>query len=533
MQEQGSTHDWDLVHMYGDIGLDQLLPIRPTVIAGLTHWARANPDHPFITAHATDGTISTITYGDTERFSHRLAHWFQAERQLGEGDVVGYHPTNDIPSVLILLGLLRSGCTVIVLNPSDPESRVAEQSEATGAKFIVRNPEAVADIPGAVEVPNSSVLADISGDMCCRALRPLADAFYIPTSGSTAASKLVAQSHYNAAVNAEALRRHHGLQPGLRVLGCLPIHHVNGLHFSIFATMMSGAHLLLAREFSPFTYTGILERYKPHIASVVPSILEALLVTWRKPAIPSDFRYFVSAAAPLSHVTCQALTQKMGCRILQGYGLTETTNFSTILPADISDDTYRRLMIESEIPSIGTPLFGNEVRILTSDGRQAEDGQSGEICMRGHSVMMRYAGNECATKESFRGGWFHSQDLGHTVRDRDTGRQFVVITGRVKNVAKVRGESVSLDELDRFLRALAFVHDAACVAVPNRMLGEEIIAGVVVAPGYSNAELLRRLETAFSPSSIPRRVVQVKSIPRTQTGKLRRKVLTQLLVESN
>src|SRR5439155_20946442 len=107
-------------------------------------------------------------------------------------------------------------------------------------------------------------------------------------------------------------------------------------------------------------------------------------------------------------------------------------------------------------------------------------GELGEVCMRGHNVRMRHALNPVATAEAFSRGWFHSHDLGMAVEDADSRMRFFALTGRIKNLAKVRGESVSLDEMDRAILMLPQIRDAACVTVPHRLLGEQIIAVVVV-----------------------------------------------------
>jgi acyl-CoA synthetase (AMP-forming)/AMP-acid ligase II len=360
-----------------------------------------------------------------------------------------------------------------------------------------------------------------------RGVEPSADALFFGTSGSTAVSKLVAQSHANIAVNAEAVRRHHGLGRGDRMLGCLPIHHVNGLHFTIFATLASGAEAVLAHSFDPFGYPELIERFRPRLASVVPSILEALLATWRRPHVPDDFAYFVSAAAPLQTRTARAVAVTLGARVLQGYGLTETTNFSTAVPNDLPREVDRRLAYDADIPSIGTALYGNEVAVLRPDGEAADPGEVGEICMRGWNVMNRYAGNDEATREAFRHGWFHSQDLGFFVDDGDTGRRFFYISGRAKNIAKVRGESVSLEEMDRVLLALPQVWDAACVSIPHRLLGEEVVATVVCEPDLSDLDLQTALRAVFAPSVVPGRIVRLPAIPRTPTGKIRRGELAE------
>src|SRR4029079_4781660 len=223
-------------------------------------------------------------------------------------------------------------------------------------------------------------------------------------------------------------------------------------------------------------YQRCLADHRPAIASVVPSLLETLLLGARRLACPPELRYFVTAAAPLAARTCAAVVAATGVRVVQGYGLTETTNFSTTLPVDLPDDVYRRVMIDAEIPTVGAALLGNEVAVLREDGSRAAPGERGELCMRGHNVMLAYHGNPEATREAFRAGWFHSQDLGHELVEPTTGSSLFVITGRQKNMAKVLGQAVSLDEMERVLIRLPGVADAACFTVPDQILGEAVIA---------------------------------------------------------
>jgi acyl-CoA synthetase (AMP-forming)/AMP-acid ligase II len=245
--------------------------------------------------------------------------------------------------------------------------------------------------------------------------------------------------------------------------------------------------------------------------------------------VRDDFDYFVSAAAPLSARTLRAVSEKLGVKVLQGYGLTETVNFSTTMSPDLSTETYRRFSLDAEIPSIGSSLYGNEVAVLNANGDYAASGEVGEICMRGHNVMLGYAGNEAATAEAFRFGWFHSQDLGYHAKDDESGQTFFVLTGRIKNIAKVRGESVSLEEMDRILCALPQIKDAACVAFPHHLLGEEIVAAIVCTQDVSDNELRALLRNTFSSTSLPERIIRLNAIPRTATGKVLRAQLKEEL----
>ncbi|GAA1094051.1 acyl--CoA ligase [Streptomyces javensis] len=523
--------DAELAHTYRGIPFEDRLTPHPTLVSRLAHHARTRGGDPFLTTVADDGELTTLSYGEADRLSRRVARWLRTELRVAPGRTVALAPVNDPASIVAVLGVLRTGCPLLLLGPQDPADRRRQQTEAVGARLVLRPPSVPAEaLPEAVVLPDPRTLEEPEGGAAEPELHPDQDALFFATSGSTAASKLVAQSHYNAAVNAEALGRHHGLRPGDRLLGCLPVHHVNGLHFTVLGVLAAGAHVLLADGFDPLRYPRLLQRFRPRIASVVPSVLEALLETWRTPELPADFGYFVSAAAPLTTRTARAVRDRFGARVLQGYGLTETVNFSTTLPADLSEDTYRRLMLDTDIPTIGTALFGNEVAVLTPEGERAAPGQVGEICVRGHNVMSRYEANPAATDEAFAGGWFHTQDLGTEVADPDRPESFVVVTGRRKNIAKVGGETVSLDEMDRVLRAVPRVRDAACAALPHRFLGEEIVAAVVPTPGADGPpDVLPALAAAFRPAVLPRRVELFDAIPRTRTGKVLRRELADRL----
>lgn len=524
--------EFDLVHSYLGTPFGPPWTLPGTVVARLVDHARIRGDAPFLTTVAADGTAATLSYSETDRRSRQIAGWLHRKADVRPGDVLGIVPRNDACSVLAILAALRAGCQVLLLSPTDPVARVQEQARAVGASPVLY-PPGVSDepLPGAVQLPQLSALPDDpTGDGADAAPDPSDDALLFGTSGSTASAKLVAQSHYNIIVNAEAVRRHHRLRPGDLILGCLPIHHVNGLHFTVFGTLVSGTHLVLPHAFHPLRYPALIERFRPRLASVVPSLLEALLEVWRDTAALGGFEYFVTAAAPLSAGTARELLRRKNLRVLQGYGLTETTNFSTTIPPSVSPETYRRLVTEADIPSIGVAMYGNEVAVLRPDGSRADPGEAGEICMRGHNVMMRYAGNPDATRAAFEHGWFHSQDLGFTVVDKESGDHYFVITGRSKNIAKVGGETVSLEEMERVLRALPGVRDAACASVPHRFSGEQIVAAVVL-DGQDLPDVRGHLRHSFAAAVLPQQITTVEAIPRTPTGKILRPQLLRMLTD--
>ena len=521
--------DRALAHAYQGDPFGPPWPVHEDVVGSLTRHALTRSTEPCLTTVADDGTAATFSYGEIYASSRRVAGWLGRTADLVPGAPVGLMPRNDGESVVAVLALLRAGHPILMLNPNDPPNRIRQLLDAMKAERLLCSPGL--EPPVGIEtiaIPRIGELADPVDVVVEPSADPSADAFYFGTSGSTAASKVVAQSRFNAAMNAKAVIAHHGLRPGDRILGCLPLHHVNGMHFTVLGTIAAGAHLVLASAFDPFGYPGLLAGFQPRLASVVPSVLDGLVQTFRGPDLPPGFEYFVSAAAPLGRQTARDVRRRLGALVIQGYGLTETTNFSATMPVGAPPEAYRKLLFDAEIPSIGAAVYGNEMAVLRADGSRAEPGEHGEICMRGYNVMSRYAGNERETAAAFLGGWFHSQDLGYALRDEDDGREYFFITGRSKNIAKIGGESVSLEEMERFLRAAPGVRDAACARLPHSLTGEQIAVAVVLE-GEQRGDLRAHLATAFSAAVLPRRFVVLDAIPRTATGKILRPRLAEML----
>ncbi|WP_338597082.1 class I adenylate-forming enzyme family protein [Saccharopolyspora sp. SCSIO 74807] len=518
--------DRALAHTYRGIPFDMRSARHTDVLAYLAEHARDRGTHPFISAVARDGGTRRLSYAEADDLSHRLAGWLRESLGIAPGSAVALAPANDAISVLATLALLRAGYRTLLINPSDPPARAAQQMSTIGAEVLLAAP-ATEMSARATEIPEPSGLSRPASAVD-RKPDPGDDALYFGTSGSTAASKLVAQSHRNVVSNGEGVRSLHGMRPGERIIGCLPICHVNGMHFTVLGTVISGAHAVLAHSFDVFRYPKLIDEYRPRVASVVPNILDALAEFWRGPHHTPDLRYFVTAAAPLSATTAQRILERTGHRVVQAYGLSETTNFSTTVPA-LSEPAYRRIMLESEIPPVGAAFPGNEVAVLRPDGSVAAHDEQGEICMRGHNVMDRYANNDEATAAAFAGGWFHSQDLGFTTVEPETGATLFTITGRLKNQAKVGGESVSLDELDRALRNVPGVRDAACAALPDELLGETVAAVVDADGNLADTDILETLRAVLPEFALPRRLVRTSPVPRTSTGKVRRPEIAHLV----
>lgn len=483
----------------------------------LAHQARIRPASPWLSMLEND-ELRTLSFGEAWAAVSAYAAALQS-RGVAASSRVALAPRNDLPSVLTMLGALALGAHVWMVNPHDPAERLRRQLDARRPDFCL------GDLPGAPHL--TSIVPSERHPLKAAAARPMSPALMFNTSGSIGVPKAVVQSHAAIIANARSFSDHHLLRPGRRVLGFLPIYHVNAVHSNLMSTLYSGAECVLLRPESLIRLHRWIESTDPYLLSLVPSAAESLLVGWRKPAVPRSLNHVLSAAAPLSARTVSAFQAKFGRRIIQGYGLSETMNFSTTVPIDLKDDAYARVTTDAERPSIGRAILDVEVRVCDVAGGTVPEGSVGELCVRGPHLMTGYDGDESATREAFRDGWFLTGDLGYQLTESGLGPMFY-ITGRLKNIAKVRGEQIALEEIENALVSLAGITDAGCVAMPDPWDGERIVAGIVTNAGMVAADEMRRQLAALLPSAgIPARFVVLQQVPRTTTGKVLRAELAE------
>src|SRR5262249_41115636 len=144
----------------------------------------------------------------------------------------------------------------------------------------------------------------------------------------------------------------------------LPMHHVNGLEFTVLAVLAGGGHTILDRGFDVMRFWPTVRQHDVHIESLVPNLLPLLASRPRLQGEPwRSVRYAVSAAAPLSVTTSQQAWERLGLRIVQGYGLSEVTNFSCLMPTELTVGDYARWMLAGHRTSVGPALAGQIVEI--------------------------------------------------------------------------------------------------------------------------------------------------------------------------
>jgi long-chain acyl-CoA synthetase len=239
----------------------------------------------------------------------------------------------------------------------------------------------------------------------------------------------------------------------------------------------------------------------------------ALLGLAATPDLP-HLRVCVSGGAALPVEVLHRFEERFGCKILEGYGLSET---SPVASSNRSD-------LPRKPGTIGLPIDGVQMRVDGEDNRELPAGEVGEIVIRGHNVMKGYWRRPEATAEAIDAeGWFHSGDLGHM-----DGEGWFTIVDRKKDLIIRGGYNVYPREVEEVLHEHPAVREAAVLGVPHPRLGEEVAAAVALADGAAAIEpddLREWVRARVAAYKYPRLVWFVGELPKGPTGKVLKRAI--------
>ncbi|MEU4483122.1 AMP-binding protein [Micromonospora sp. NPDC023966] len=298
------------------------------------------------------------------------------------------------------------------------------------------------------------------------------------------------------------------LAPEDVVFGALPLFHSFGQTIALNCAVASGACLTLLPRFDAAQALEILVRHRVTVFAGVPTMYAALLQAAGsdEPDL-SALRTCVSGGAALPVELLRRFEEKLGCIILEGYGLSETSQVASFNHPDRP----------RKAGTIGTPIEGVEMDVWTVEGKPAPTGEVGEIVIRGHNVMKGYWRRPDATAEAILDGWFRTGDLG--TQDEEG---YYRIVDRTKDLVIRGGFNVYPREVEEILYEHPAVAEAAVLGTPHPTLGEEVVAVVALRPGTSATpeELRDHVKRQIAAYKYPRQVWIVPALPKGPTGKI-------------
>ncbi len=510
---------------------------------------RAASVHPDRTA-IIDGA-RTFTYAAMAAEVTRLARALKA-RGLGKGDRVAYLATNCAEMLVGHFAVPLAGGVLVSINTRLSAEEIAQIVEHSGAAYLLADGALVepareklaavttlleivtlpAENGDTVELSFTTAYADLlsagSDEPLSYTVLEEGDPISLNyTSGTTGAPKGVVYTHRGAYLNSLGQVIHQGFSDGSTYLWTLPMFHCNGWCTTWALTAVAGTHVCLRATRADDIWRLIDRAGVTHMAGA-PTVLSMMKDSPLAHPLRQALTVTTAGAPPSPSII--AVFADLNVRVVHVYGLTETYGPYTVCEPQ---DSWRDLAVADRSKLTARQGVGmitaDDARVVASYGHSDElvdvpaDGVTmGEIVMRGNTVMKEYFRDPEATAEAFKGGWFHSGDLG--VRYPDG---YIQLMDRAKDIVISGGENISTVEVEHALASHPAVADVAVIAVPDERWGERPKAFVVLASGSttSQADLIDHVKEHIAKFKAPKCVDFVLELPRTSTGKVRKDVL--------
>ncbi len=476
---------------------------------------------------------AVITFGELEGMVGKIAAAL-AERGIGAGDVVALFAPNTPHFAAVFHGILRANAIVTSVNSLYTPGELAHQLADSGAKlvftvspFLERVTAAIAQ----VGLPADSIVV-IDGAEGHTSLRDLlattaeppaqtvtgADTAVLPySSGTTGRAKGVVLSHRNLVANLQQIAAVGDVDADTKILAVLPFFHIYGMTVMMNQGLHRRATVVTMPRFDLQEFLRIISEYRVGRVYIAPPVAVALA---KHPIVDqydlSCIDVIFSGAAPLDAELGQAVAKRLGCTVLQGYGMTELSPVSHCMPDDRPDLDLNTCGFA--IPNVVSKLVDPET------GQEVGPGERGELWVKGPNVMSGYLNNPEATAITLDDeGYLHTGDVA-TVTEEGV----FTIVDRVKELIKYKGYQVPPAELEALLLTHDKIADAAVIGVRDAE-GEEVPKAFVVrqetGTDLTAGDVMTFVAERIAPHKKVRVVEFIDQIPKSASGKILRKDL--------
>ncbi|MDN5930748.1 MAG: AMP-binding protein [Pseudonocardia sp.] len=478
------------------------------------------------------GSGASISFAELRGMAERVAAAL-AERGIAKGDVVGIFAPNTPYYAAVFHGILRANAIVSSANSLYSPGELAHQLQDSGAKLLFTVSPFLDRAAAAVEqagLPADSVivldaaegypsLRDLLGSTAAvPAQDTLAtDTAVLPySSGTTGLAKGVILTHRNLVANLLQLDAMGNVTTETRILAVLPFFHIYGMTVMMNHGLYKNATVVTMPKFDLPEFLRIISEYRVQRIYIAPPVAVALA---KHPIVDqydlSCIDIIFSGAAPLDAELGHAMGKRLGCTVLQGYGMTELSPVSHCMPDDRPD---------LDLNSSGFALPNIECKLVDPEtGEEVGPGGRGELWVKGPNVMAGYLNNAEATAATLDDeGYLHTGDIAEV-----TAEGVFSIVDRVKELIKYKGYQVPPAELEALLLTNPKIADAAVIGVQDAE-GEEVPkAFVVLQPDteLTGEDVMTFVAERIAPHKKVRVVEFIDVIPKSASGKILRKDL--------
>lgn len=512
----------------------------------------------------------TLTYAELDRYSAAFAAYLQQYTDLKPGERIAVQMPNVLQYPIAVFGALRAGLIVVNTNPLYTAREMRHQFKDSGARALVYLNmfgklvhEVLPDtgIDFLIEAKMGDMLPTAKGwlvNTIVAKVKKMVPDYSLPQAlsfkqvlrqGKGHALKPVQSSHDDIAVlqytggttgvAKGAMLTHGNLVANmLQVLACfsqlgpdgqkllkdgqevmiapLPLYHIYAFTANCMCMMVTGNHNVLITN--PRDIPGFVKELKKWRFSALLGLNTLFVALMDNPGFKdldfSALKVTNSGGTALVKATAERWEQITGCRIVEGYGLTETSPVASTNP-------YGEL---ARLGTVGIPVAGTAFKVTDDDGNEMPLGERGELCIKGPQVMKGYWQRPDATADAFDGeGWFKTGDI--AVIDPDG---FTRIVDRKKDMIIVSGFNVYPNEIEDVVMAHPKVAACAAIGVPDERSGEAVKLFVVARDGgVSLEELKAYCKANFTGYKVPKHIVLRDSLPMTPVGKILRRELRE------
>lgn len=472
-----------------------------------------------------------LTCGELDSRASQVAQGLQY-RGVARGDRVATVLPNGPEAAVAIYGILRAGAAFSPVNPTTKRDRLAHLLADLDAAAVICDPAVTETVGAAAELAGSvEVISDLArlGDPEAGETSEPTQALEVDlaavifTSGSSGDAKGVSLSHRNMTFVADSIIEYLRLGEADRILCVLPLSFNYGL-YQLLMSVRVDATLVLEPGFTfPGRVVSLLLEEAITGLPGVPTVFQTLLSLrgLSERSFP-DLRFITNAGAALPGAAVVAIRETFpDADLYLMYGQTEATRVAYLPPE----------LVDSKPTAVGNAIPGTEVWIEDDDGNVLRTGEVGELIVRGPHVMQGYWNDPEGTEKRLRPGrWPWERVLGTNDLFRFDEDGHLHFVGRRDDVIKSRGEKVAPREVEEVLTGDPAVREAAVVGVPDRLLGEAVIAHVSPRPGeeLDAARLRRRCAQQLEDYKVPRRVDIHPELPRTGNGKVDRATLAAM-----
>ena len=501
----------------------------PNLRALLEIRAAAAPDKTFLFSEP-DGRA--FTYAEFDAAVNRTARMLSA-RGVSKGDVVSLLLPNSAEYIIAYFACFKLGALAGPVNSllkTEELLYVVGNSEAKlmlyGSEFAPQADECRKALATLKEIllfddvtAATEGFGNVDESLSEVALARDDEAIIIYTSGTTGKPKGCLLTHGNLLANARQIVEWLGFTAEDRLLTIMPLFHMNAVTVTTMSALYAGGSTVVSPRFSASRFWEIVAAYEVTSFGSVATMLSMLLAKYPE-GVPAGLnverlRFAMCGSAPVPAEVMRRFEATFACLVIEGYGLSESTCRSTFNPPD----TRRR-------PGSCGLAIGNEMKVFDEEDREAANGELGEIVLRGENIFKGYFKNPEATARAFRGGWFHTGDVGY--RDAEG---FFHIVDRKSDMIIRGGENIYPREIDELLYKHEWVEAAAAVGVPDELYGEEVAAFIVLKEGRAaNAdEIIAYCREHLADYKCPKTVSFLEAMPKGPTGKVLKRELAKAL----